>query len=53
MLPVSTTRTMHESSSTPLAGAALSGNWVLFQRVYDMYECLTGRRWSRDEVGLY
>ncbi|CAM9478531.1 unnamed protein product [Ectocarpus fasciculatus] len=50
MLPASAVRTMDESSSTPLAGAALSGNWVLFQTVYNMYECLTGRRWSRDEL---
>ncbi|CAM9902707.1 unnamed protein product, partial [Ectocarpus sp. 12 AP-2014] len=39
-----------KSSSTPLAGAALSGNWVLFQRIYDMYERLPDQRWSREEL---
>ncbi|CAM9548053.1 unnamed protein product, partial [Ectocarpus fasciculatus] len=46
----SSARTTVKSSSTPLAGAALSGNWVLFQRIYDMYEDLTGQRWSREEL---
>lgn len=36
--------------STPLVGAVLSSNWVLFEAIYDKYECLTGRKWSRDEV---
>lgn len=47
----SSARTTVKSSSTPLAGAALSGNWMLFQRIYEMYERLTDHRWSREEVG--
>lgn len=47
----SSTRTTARSSSTPLAGAVLSGNWVLFKRIYDMYESLPNQRWSREEVG--
>ncbi|CAB1096081.1 unnamed protein product [Ectocarpus sp. CCAP 1310/34] len=46
----SSARTTVESSSTPLAGAALSGNWVLFQKIYEMYERLTDQRWSREEL---
>lgn len=36
--------------STPLVGAVLSSNWVLFEAIYDKYEGLTRRKWSRDEV---
>lgn len=40
-----------EKTSTPLTGAALSSNWVLFETIYDKFESLTGKKWSRDEVG--
>lgn len=36
--------------STPLVGAALSNNWVLFEMVYDKYEWLKGKKWTREEV---
>ena len=39
-----------EKTSTPLTGAALSSNWVLFETIYDKFESLTGKKWSRDEV---
>ncbi|CAM9177459.1 unnamed protein product [Ectocarpus sp. 12 AP-2014] len=35
---------------SPLVGAAVGGNWVLFRKVYDLYEELTGHRWRRERV---
>lgn len=35
---------------TPLAAAALRGNWVLFRHIYDKYERLQKRKWFRYEV---
>lgn len=39
-----------DKSSTPLTGAVLSSNWILFETIYDKYERLMGKKWSRDEV---
>eukprot|EP00903_Cladosiphon_okamuranus_P021649 g19903.t1 len=36
--------------STPLVGAVLSSNWVLFEEIYDKYEFLTREKWNRDEL---
>lgn len=35
---------------SPLVGAILSSNWVLFRKVYDTYEQWTEERWSREQV---
>lgn len=35
---------------SPLVGAAFSSNWILFREVYDSYEKLAGKRWSRKHV---
>lgn len=35
---------------TPLAASAFRSNWVLFRKIYDLYESRTGKRWSREEV---
>eukprot|EP00752_Nemacystus_decipiens_P006636 g5966.t1 len=41
---------LEKKSSPPLTGAALSSNWVLFETIYDKFECLTRKKWSRDEL---
>eukprot|EP00903_Cladosiphon_okamuranus_P014652 g13586.t1 len=35
---------------SPLVGAAFSSNWILFREVYDSYEKMTNKRWSRNHV---
>ena len=39
------------SPVSPLGGAVLQSNQVLFQRVYDAYR-LYGGRWNRQQVGV-
>lgn len=39
-----------EVTLSPLAGAVLSGNWVMFRKIHDSYEELTGHRWWRQNV---
>lgn len=35
---------------TPLAASAFRSNWVLFRKIYDLYETRTKNRWTREEV---
>eukprot|EP00752_Nemacystus_decipiens_P009021 g8052.t1 len=35
---------------TPLAASAFRSNWILFQKIYDLYESLSEDRWSRNDV---
>lgn len=37
-------------SITPLAASAFRSNWILFRKIYDKYESLADKRWTREEV---
>eukprot|EP00903_Cladosiphon_okamuranus_P011821 g11108.t2 len=39
-----------EPSSTPLTSAAFTSNWVLFETIYDKFESLRRKKWSRAEM---
>lgn len=34
----------------PLVGATFSSNWILFRKVYDLYEEVAEQRWDRENV---
>ncbi|CAM9102556.1 unnamed protein product, partial [Hapterophycus canaliculatus] len=38
------------SRIAPLAASAFRSNWVMFRKIYDLYESRTGRRWPRHKI---